>query len=87
MISSSIRQCIHISVLYERMNCSISRIVTVEITLALLHSLMTICPYDTTTKPLAIPFRVVSGRVWLSPLSDFTSTSKLNIPSEGNDTV
>ena len=87
MIRSSISQYVLVSLLCESMNCSISRIITVEITLALLYKFMTICTYDTTTKPLAIPFRVVSGRVWLSALSDFTSTSKLNIPSEGNDTV
>ena len=40
-----------------------------------------------TTNPLAIPFRVVSRLVWLANFSEFTLTSRLNNPVEGNDNV
>ena len=40
-----------------------------------------------TTNPLAIPFRVVSRLVWLANFSEFTLTSRLNNPLEGNDNV
>src|SRR4029078_13470007 len=39
------------------------------------------------TNPLAIPFLVVSRLVWLANFSEFTLTSRLNNPLEGNDNV